>query len=82
MYQDAMQNNKKINDDDDKFSFCDDNDFDEELGFDMETFVQRNPSSDKPKHIIHCYMEEWEEEAVNSKNNIAGQHKIWRTTIP
>ncbi len=76
MYRDAMQNNNKINDDDDKFSFWDDNDFDEELGFDMETFVQRNPKSGKPKRSVLCYMEEWEEEAVKSKNNIVGQHKL------
>jgi len=47
-----------ITEDDVKFNFWDDDDFDKELGFDMEDFMEKCEQKEKPQCIVHCYMED------------------------
>jgi len=51
-----------------QFSFWDDNDFDKELGFDMENF--RNDQKNPPKHVLKCYVEDWEKEGLHQQHPV------------
>jgi len=65
-----------ITEDDVKFNFWDDDDFDKELGFDMEDFMEKCEQKEKPQCIVHCYMEDWEAAAIKDQKNIVGQTKL------
>jgi len=61
---------KKAIEDDDEFFIWDDTDFDAELGFDSEEFLNKKNSA-KPKKVIRCWMEDWELEAVGTRNAVS-----------
>ncbi len=53
--------------DDHELTFWDDKDFNEELGFDE--FLREKAEEQRKCRIVKCYMEDWEVDAVASKNN-------------
>jgi len=70
-----------ITEDDVKFNFWDDDDFDKELGFDMEDFMEKCEQKEKPQCIVHCYMEDWETAAIKDQKNIVGQTKLLKNMV-
>jgi len=65
--RDALKSNEGGREDC-QFSFWDDNDFDKELGFDMENF--RNDQKNPPKHVLKCYVEDWEKEGLHQQHPV------------
>jgi len=51
--------------------FWDDDDFDSELDFNSASYEKEQKKKSKSKHVVKCWMEDWEVEAVAKKDPVA-----------
>jgi len=65
--RDALKSNEE-GQEDSQFSFWDDKDFDNELGFDMDNF--KDEKKNPPKRVLKCYVEDWEKEGLHQQNPV------------